>query len=168
MAAEIFPVSTSVSQILESSPPSDTIMNGLQNVMLSLAPYMPLLVPTLALSLMLTLAFVEIKVKIESRALLILLNKDSRVKRRVLLINCAQILILLSTLQLRLVSPELQAISLYILVLKCIQTNLELVKQDAGGLISTCIYVFLVKPTSTICIIGKRLILGIKDKVVNF
>ena len=147
--------STSVSLFLDSESKPDTIMNSLNLIMIILAPYGSLIAPTLALITMLTLAFLEIKVKLESRALQILLNKDSRVKRRVLVINFAQILLLLTTVQLGLVSPELQAVSLYILGVKCIQTNLELVKQDAGGLLSTWIYVFIVKSSSTVCIIGK-------------
>jgi hypothetical protein len=154
--ADIFPVSTSLTLIPDSaSGLTDTIMNYLTNLLLFLAPYKPFLAPTLVLSVMLTLAFVEIKVKLELRALQILLNKDSRAQRRVLVINCAQSLVQIAAAQLVLVSPELQVVTLYTIVFKSIQTNMELIKADAVGLISSFIFVFIISPTSSISIIGE-------------
>ena len=114
------------------------------------------LAPVLILAALLLLTFTEVQVKVGARALQILLNKDTRRHRKVLLINCAQTVLMLSVVYWRLVTPELQALALYTLLAKAVQTNRELVGLDLLGLVSTFTFAFCTSPHSNQSILGTQ------------
>eukprot|EP00088_Acartia_fossae_P046071 TRINITY_DN4968_c0_g1_i6.p1 TRINITY_DN4968_c0_g1~~TRINITY_DN4968_c0_g1_i6.p1 ORF type:complete len:411 (-),score=65.72 TRINITY_DN4968_c0_g1_i6:941-2173(-) len=110
----------------------------------------PILVQFLALSLVTLLALYEIKMKLEARALQILLHKNKYSTRRVLAVNFGQILCYTTAVYFRLCSPEMQAIAAYSLAAKLIQTNRQQLKVDILTIAPTALFAFIVKPNNSI------------------
>jgi len=114
-----------------------------------------------------SLTISEIKVKLEARALLILLNKNQSSGRRVLTINFSQILFYICAVYLRLCSPELQAVAAYSLVAKLIQTDRQQIKVDMITIAPTILFAFMVKPNNSISILegADQLIIEVTHQV---
>jgi len=111
------------------------------------------LVPCMTLFLMVILTIVEIKTKLETRALRILLTADKRSGRKVMVINFAQIVLQLSIMYFNQITSELQAVACYNLTAKLMLMDRKQLNGDLAGIASTAIFVFLSKTQSTFSIL---------------
>jgi hypothetical protein len=132
----------------------------------------PILVQGIGLVLLVGLAIFEVKVKLEAKALEILLHKNKSSTRQVLGLNCAQILLYVGAVYLRLCSPEFQALAAYSLAAKLIQTNWQQLKVDiltiTPTILPTILFAFMVKPNNSISIIegADQLIIEVTQQVI--
>jgi len=120
-----------------------------------------LIVPYVVICAIVLLAFLEVRVKLDAKALRILLNKDRNIVRKILLINFAQTVLLVSIEYLNLTTPELRAASLYVLLAKLVQIRSRDIVIDLPGILSTALFFFLAREQSQFSV------LEVLDSCVN-
>jgi len=120
-----------------------------------------LIVPYVVFCAIVLLAFLEVRVKLDAKALRILLNKDRNIVRKILLINFAQTVLLVSIEYLNLTTPELRAASLYVLLAKLVQIRSRDIVIDLPSILSTALFFFLAREQSQFSV------LEVLDSCVN-
>jgi len=146
---------SNMEHLLDSANLSNLISDSklLDTVNVVIFTRLELILPSMLIIAMVMLAFIEFRVKLDAQALRFLLNKDRNSARKVLVINFAQIVLMLSIVHLNQTTAEQRALSLYILIMKLVQTRQRQIVIDFPGIMTSAIFLCLSRDQSSFSLI---------------